>query len=359
MSQASLEISEISSALESLPSPLQRALHAMDLNPELELEKYRRYKNGELLSQDLTLLPNEAPGPEQLDQPEPSRPLIDTTSEVEEDDDDDYEMIPPSQPFAVLEDRAGELVLSTPVREDESLDLSLLVPGEITPTSSEYRPASQKLWRSLGQPEPAPVTAETVPKWKLPVAIGSTLVALGAVGGMTYVNTHPTLLKAVPLVAQITAAPAPAAIPPGQAMTGPDLALGEFSQLNLANLSGITLPGAVTATAPVVSTGVIDPAMPTPAAVPTPAATVAIAPTTAPSAISPSVTVASPSPASSAPSRPSLANSLVKKLLPANIQQVEVPRTANPAPAATTPQTTAAAQPKPYSPSNPPTPRQQ
>jgi hypothetical protein len=191
------------------------------------------------------------------------------------------------------------------------------------------------------------------------VAIGSTLVALGAVGGMTYVNTHPTLLKAVPLVAQITAAPAPAAIPPGQAMTGPDLALGEFSQLNLANLSGITLPGAVTATAPVVSTGVIDPAMPTPAAVPTPAATVAIAPTTAPSAISPSVTVASPSPASSAPSRPSLANSLVKKLLPANIQQVEVPRTANPAPAATTPQTTAAAQPKPYSPSNPPTPRQQ
>jgi hypothetical protein len=307
MSQAS---PATSSELDQLPSQLQQALQSLDLEPEQELEKYRQYKNGGIAA----LLT------------EPERPVIDIT---DEEDEEEYELIPPSQPFAMRDDDEedgvllpemepiryqvpGELVLSSHLREDESLDLSFLTPpGEITQLGDEYRPASQELWRSLGQPEPPPAPVPEA-KWRLPVAIGSSLLAVATVAGMTYINTHAELLKTIPVVAQLTAAPIPNPIPPGNLMQGPDLAMGEFSNLTLANINGIGLPTT---------------------AVPEPPTTIAIAPSTAPAVLpstapavlpsavvpSPAAPVTSPSPAANTPS---LADSLIRNLLPPNIQQL-------------------------------------
>lgn len=330
MSQASLEIS---ASLEPLPTPVQQALNMLDLEPERELERYRRFKEGKLEP----LPANDR----QSHNGEPSRPLIDTTDEEEEEE---YELIPPSQPFGIREPepqpepsaplRPGELVLSSLLQEDESLDLSLVAPGEIAQNPNEYLPASKELWRSLGQPEPT-VTPFPEPKsrWRMPLAIGSTAIAIASVSGMTYVNTHPALLQKVPMVAQLTATPAPIQVPPGQSLQGPDLSMGEFTELTLANINGITLPGtaepvvaAAAPTAPVSMAPTINPALAaTPKAAPAPA--VATAP-------------ASPAAANS----PTLADSLIRNLLPANIQQL------NARPAAAPQAETKAVDTKPYTP---------
>jgi hypothetical protein len=309
MSQAS---PATSSELDQLPSQLQQALQSLDLEPEQELEKYRQYKNGGIAA----LLT------------EPERPVIDTT---DEEDEEEYELIPPSQPFAMRDDDEedgvllpemepiryqvpGELVLSSHLREDESLDLSFLTPpGEITQLGDEYRPASQELWRSLGQPEPPPAPAPEA-KWRLPVAIGSSLLAVATVAGMTYVNTHAELLKTIPVVAQLTAAPIPNPIPPGNLMQGPDLAMGEFSNLTLANINGIALP---TTAAPIEAPTTIAAAPNTAPVLPSTAPVVL--PSTAPTVL-PSTAPVTGTPGTA--NTPSLADSLIRNLLPPNIQQL-------------------------------------
>jgi hypothetical protein len=336
MSQAS----PVTSAnLDALPTQLQQAISTLDLEPNRELERYRLYKGGS----------PESARTAQMNGNGLERPSIDITEEEEEED---YEMIPPSQPFAVLEEEpqrlpqvaAGELVLSSHLHEDESLDLSFVSPGEITQSHNEYLPASKELWRSLGQPDPATVAPEPKSKWRLPVAIGSSIVALTAVTGMTYVNTHPALLKTVPMVAQLTAPPAPVQIPPGQALQGPDLAMGEFSDLTLANLNSIVLPGSAepiaAAPAPVVPTAAAVSAAPAkPNVVVT--APVPVNAQTSASAVAPVVPAPAPS------NSPSLADSLIRNLLPANIQQMNARPEAAPK-AATKPAETA----KPYTPAN-------
>jgi hypothetical protein len=329
MSQASVETS---ANLEGLPSTLLQALKTLELDPSQELERYRSYRSVG------------------LEYGKASRPKVDITEE--DDDEYEYEMIPPSQTFVRPTEEpqrskqiAGGLVLSNQLRADESLDLSVVAPGEITKNPNEYLPASKELWRSLGQPAlKTEATPEQTSKWQLPVAIGSSVMALTAVTGMTYVNTHPALLQTVPVVAQLTAPPAPIQIPPGQTLQGPDLAMGEFSDLTLANINSLSLPGmaesVAAAPAPAAQMAAVVPAAP---AQPSPSVAAPI------KANTPTPTQATTATAATAQSNThSLADSLVRNLLPANIQQVNVRPEAAPkieSKAATT---------KPYNPTNTP-----
>jgi hypothetical protein len=284
-----------------IPAYLRQALQMLDLQPEAEVAKYRAYKEGKTAT--------------------PTYEKLNPVLAAPEEEDEDYEEIPPSEPFAVMEharayspdsdaEPAGKLVFKDSEPPAASLDLSMLPPGEISSARNEYLPASQELWRSLGKPAaPAEIP---VPKWKLPVAIGSALTAVAALSGMTYVNLHPTLLQQVPVVAQLTAPPVMPAIPPGQNLAGPDLAMGEFTDLGLGNINSITLPNsnaqiaqAPVATAPINTVPTIqNPAQPT-----------------APSTIQPPVATAT-SPTAPTGSTTRLSDTLVRNLLPPNIQQM-------------------------------------
>jgi hypothetical protein len=305
-----------------LSSRLQQALNMLDLNPEKELARYQQHKHDG--ADELKTFESA-----ELIEPSPSDlpPLTVSFASagvmtMTDDEEEDYEVIPPSEPFAVYEEvsgqvaamksdqfqqnqtRAGEMVLTGQLPENESLNLSLVPPpGEIASVRDEYLPSSQELWRSLGQTAPPPAEIP-IPKWKLPVAIGSSLMAIAAVGGMSYVNMNPALLKTVPLAAQLTTVKVPVSGPPGDVMLGPDLAMGEFSELNLSNINGITLPGTEAPKAAVLN----PPAVATnPAIVPT--------------------LVPSPPAATMAPSLPTtaatrLSDGLIRNLLPPNIQQL-------------------------------------
>jgi hypothetical protein len=293
---------------------LQQALNMLDLNPEKELSRYRQYKNGGLDA--LTTF-----GSAELIEESPSSapPLTVSFASIgvmTDEEDEDYEVIPPSEPFAVYEDvssqvspqkkqsPAGEMVLTGQLPESESLNLSLVLPGEIEPVRDEYLPASQELWRSLGQTAPLPVETP-ISKWKVPLAIGSSLLAIATVSGMSYVNMHPALLKGVPLVSQLTAVTVPTSGPPGEVILGPDLALGEFSDLSLSNINSITIPGQETAAV------VTTPKTPT---TPSPE-------TVLPATTTPVITPPAPTGLATAPTA-RLADGLIRNLLPPNIQQL-------------------------------------
>jgi hypothetical protein len=322
-----------------IPAYLRQALQMLDLQPEAEIAKYRAYKEGKTT----TLI---------------SDPASEKTTSVmtaPEEEEEDYEEIPPSEPFAVMEharaytsdslaEPAGKLVFKDSEPPAASLDLSMLPPGEISSARNEYLPASQELWRSLGKPTaPAEIP---LPKWKLPVAIGSALTAVAAVSGMTYVNLHPTLLQQVPVVAQLTAPPIMPAIPPGQNLAGPDLAMGEFTDLGLGNINSITLPNssAQIAQAPVAAVAPFNTLPPTIQNPPQPIV---------PSAVQPPVT-ASTAPTATSGTR--LSDTLVRNLLPPNIQQMSG-RDVSPAVAPAIPQTSAPQSsvqtPAPYVPQTP------
>jgi hypothetical protein len=298
---------------------LQQALSMLDLSPEDELNRYRRYKKGEL---DAVRTFESA---ELIERPggvgSLSRAFAVPVKTTDEEEDEEYEMIPPSQSFAVYDNNnndpatsiqstdldndmpAGEMVLSGQVPENDSLNLSVRAPGTITPRE-EYLPASQDLIRSLGAVSPP--TEIQIPKWKMPVAIGSSLVAMAAIGGMSYVNMHPTLLKSVPGVAQLTASPVLPVVPPGQVLQGPDLAMGEFSDLSLSNINNLTIPNTEIAK---VGNSNLPPAV---AATSTPAGAALAQPI-----------VPNPGMATTAPSPTShLADGLIRNLLPPSIQQL-------------------------------------
>jgi hypothetical protein len=287
-----------------IPAYLRQALQMLDLQPEAEIAKYRAYKEGKITTHIS----------------DPASEKLTSVMTAPEEEEEDYEEIPPSEPFAVMEharaytsdsvaEPAGKLVFKDSEPPAASLDLSMLPPGEISSARNEYLPASQELWRSLGKPTaPAEIP---LPKWKLPVAIGSALTAVAAVSGMTYVNLHPTLLQQVPVVAQLTAPPIMPAIPPGQNLAGPDLAMGEFTDLGLGNINSITLPNssAQIAQAPVAAVAPFNTLPPT---IQNPTQPIV------PSAVQPPVT------ASTAPTAAGtrLSDTLVRNLLPPNIQQM-------------------------------------
>ncbi len=316
-----------------IPAYLRQALQMLDLQPEAEVAKYRAYKEGKIAAQA-------------------SEKLNHVLAALEEEEED-YEKIPPSEPFAVMEharayapdlaiEPAGKLVFKDSEPPAASLDLSMLPPGEISSARNEYLPASQELWRSLGKPTaPAEIP---LPKWKLPVAIGSALTAVAAVSGMTYVNLHPALLQQVPVVAQLTAPPVMPSIPPGQNLAGPDLAMGEFTDLGLGNINSITLPNssAQIAQAPITP---IAPANTVPSTIQIPSSTTSQAPLQSPVGVG-----ASPTPTNST----HLSDTLVRNLLPPNIQQMAGRDVSQPfAPAAPQPSVQTPAAPAPYVPQTP------
>ncbi len=298
---------------------LQQALSMLELNPENELGRYRRYKKGELdavktfESAELIERPG-GMGP--LNRAFTTAGMVNMTDEEEED----YEVIPPSQSFVVYgkeasepsnsiqstpldnEIPAGEMVLRSPAPVSDNLNLSLRTPGSITPRD-EYSSASQDLIRSFGS-TPA-LTKIQIPKWKMPLAIGSSLVAIAAVGGMSYVNMHPALLKNVPVIAQLTTTPVLPVVPPGEVLQGPDLAMGEFSDLSLSNINSLTVPGTEIAKT-------ANQNSPT-----------TIAPNSSPAigAALPQPALAAPSVATAAPTS-RLADGLIRNLLPPSIQQL-------------------------------------
>jgi hypothetical protein len=304
-----------------IPAYLRQALQMLDLQPEAEVAKYRAYKEGKIAT--------------------PTYEKLNPVLAAPEEEDEDYEEIPPSEPFAVIEharayssdsdaEPAGKLVFKDSEPPAVSLDLSMLPPGEISSARNEYLPASQELWRSLGKPAaPAEIP---VPKWKLPVAIGSALTAVAAVSGMTYVNLHPTLLQQVPVVAQLTAPPVMPAIPPGQNLAGPDLAMGEFTDLGLGNINAITLPNsnAQIAQAPVATATTAPVNTTVPPTIQNPGQ-----PTVQP-AIQPPVTTATSPTAPTGTTR--LSDTLVRNLLPPNIQQMSGRDVSQPSVAPTNPQ---------------------
>jgi hypothetical protein len=323
-----------------IPAYLRQALQMLDLQPEAEVAKYRAYKAGKAATPTY-----EKPNP---------------VLAAPDEEDEDYEEIPPSEPFAVMEharaynsdsEPAGKLVFKDSEPPAASLDLSMLPPGEISSARNEYLPASQELWRSLGKP--AAPGEIPVPKWKLPVAIGSAITAVAAVSGMTYVNLHPTLLQQVPVVAQLTAPPVMPAIPPGQNLAGPDLAMGEFTDLGLGNINSITLPSnAQIAQAPV-ATATTAPVNTVPPTIQNPAQP------TAPSTIQPPVATTT-SPTAQTGSTNRLSDTLVRNLLPPNIQQMagrDVSQPSAPAPQSSVPQSSAPQSsvqtPAPYVPQTP------
>jgi hypothetical protein len=329
-----------------IPAYLRQALQMLDLQPEAEIAKYRAYKEGKITAaHNLEKLSSENLNPEKLNH----------VMAAPEEEEEDYEEIPPSEPFAVMEharayatdsatEPAGKLVFKDSEPPAASLDLSMLPPGEISSARNEYLPASKELWRSLGKP-----AAETpVPKWKLPVAIGSALTAVAAVSGMTYVNLHPSLLQQVPVVAQLTAPPVMPSIPPGQNLAGPDLAMGEFTDLGLGNINSITLPNsnaqiaqAPTAFAPTAPVNTVSPTIQSPSQ------------STLQSPLQPPVGAAV---APTATSTTHLSDTLVRNLLPPNIQQMagrDVSQTAVTSPATQSPLQAPVAAPAPYVPQTP------
>jgi hypothetical protein len=319
-----------------IPAYLRQALQMLDLQPEAEIAKYRAYKAGKVTT--------------------PTSEKLISVMTAPEEEEEDYEEIPPSEPFAVMEharaytsdsmaEPAGKLVFKDSEPPAASLDLSMLPPGEISSARNEYLPASQELWRSLGKPTaPAEIP---IPKWKLPVAIGSALAAVGAVSGMTYVNLHPTLLQQVPVVAQLTAPPIMPAIPPGQNLAGPDLAMGEFTDLGLGNINSITLPNSSTQIAQAPVTATTAPINTVPPTIQNPAQPIV------PSAVQPPVT------ASTAPTGGTrLSDTLVRNLLPPNIQQmsgrdVSQPSVVAPTLSQTSPPQSSTQTPAPYVPQTP------
>jgi hypothetical protein len=292
-----------SAAQQGIPAYLRQVLQMLDLQPEAEVAKYRAYKEGKIIT--------------------PTYEKLNPVLAAPEEEEEDYEEIPPSEPFAVMEharayasaadaEPAGKLVFKDSEPPATSLDLSMLPPGEISSARNEYLPASQELWRSLGKPS---ARAEIpVPKWKLPVAVGSAMTAIAAVSGMTYVNLHPTLLQQVPVVAQLTAPPATPAIPPGQNLAGSDLAMGEFTDLGLGNINSITLPNSSAQIAQTsISTATTAPINNVPPTIQSPTQP------TVPSVIQPPVrTTATAQNAAST----RLSDTLVRNLLPPNIQQM-------------------------------------
>jgi hypothetical protein len=80
-----------------LPSFLRRSLHMLDLQPEVEMAKYRHYKEGK------------------IDTYAKLSPVV-TTPDL---DEEDYEIIPPSEPFAILE-RSPDPADSTYARSERN-----------------------------------------------------------------------------------------------------------------------------------------------------------------------------------------------------------------------------------------------
>jgi hypothetical protein len=238
------------------------------------------------------------------------RPIVTNTTL----DDDDYEVIPPPLPAVAPPPVYQPFDLDPPEISVafQPLDLDYTRGGEIAPFQGEdYLEASERLRaQAIAEEVPAPAAATIAapaitkpkPQFFTPWKVGSIAAIAAIAGGATYLFTHPAILS--PQVATVLP---PTSVLPGQKIQSPDLAASDFTDLNLSTITTIQ-PQVATAPAPA------PVAAPVAAPAPAPAAT-----NNAPTAIpyNPTQPIAPPK----LSTQPKLSDSLMRSLLPQNLQQ--------------------------------------
>jgi hypothetical protein len=192
---------------------------------------------------------------------------------------------------------------------DRQMALNFSSGGQMATYQDEYSSSSQELLRQIqsGRPptDPATITPEETaaakprPKHLTPLKIGSMAAVCALAGGAVYTYLNPSILA--PLTATKTVNTATTSLL-GQTIQSPNLAVNEFSELNLSTLNTIKLPTAPTAT-PTTTATMIAPAT---------------SPTGAPVAIPFNRPTTQVAPVTMITSQPRLADSLVRSLLPPN-----------------------------------------
>jgi hypothetical protein len=196
---------------------------------------------------------------------------------------------------------------------DRQMALNFSSGGQMATYQDEYSSSSQELLRQIqsGRPPIDPATTDTTetaaakprPKHLTPLKIGSMAAVCALAGGAVYTYLNPQILA--PLTATKTVNTATTSLL-GQTIQSPNLAVNEFSELNLSTINTIKLPTAPTATT---------------SSTPTTTATM-IAPATSPAGAPVAIPFNRPTtqvaPVTMITSQPRLADSLVRSLLPPN-----------------------------------------
>ncbi len=192
---------------------------------------------------------------------------------------------------------------------DRQMALNFSSGGQMATYQDEYSSSSQELLRQIqsGRPPTDPATtaptetaaAKPRPKHLTPLKIGSMAAVCALAGGAVYTHLNPSILA--PLTATKTVNTATTSLL-GQTIQSPNLAVNEFSELNLSTLNTIKLPTAPIAT-PTTTATMIAPAT---------------SPTGAPVAIPFNRPTTQVAPVTMITSQPRLADSLVRSLLPPN-----------------------------------------
>ncbi len=298
---------------------LQQALSCLDIKLEDELTRFRhKLEHHELDPQSQPQLADfNADAEVELLEPE----IASTTITA-----DDYEIIPPSGGFVIINstplpetsftaittfDRAPLIVHGEDISvAHESLDLNFTSGGQIAPFREDYIASSQELLRQIqagatNPPEsghrPQTVTTPTKSRWITPLKLGSVAAACVLVVAGTYTYFNPTILAPL-TVTKVGTVTATTINPLGQIIQSPNLAANEFTELNLSNLNTIKIATAAPATNVSTIANPVGTKATTPTAIPfTPVNTQSITPPTT-------------------QAQPRLADSLVKSLLPSNFQ---------------------------------------
>jgi hypothetical protein len=204
-----------------------------------------------------------------------------------------------------------------PLASHENLNLNFSLGGAIDPFHDEYSSSSQELLRQiqsgyptadpLNQP-PEPAATEPKRKYLTPLKIGSMAAACVLVGGAVYTYLNPSILAPSTATKVVTSTATTNSL--GQLIQSPNLAVNEFTELNLSALNTIKLP--TTATTTNVTT--VTPS--TVNATQTGAATAPVAIPFNGRQVIPPTTITS---------QPRLADSLVRSLLPPNFHSLAKP----------------------------------
>jgi hypothetical protein len=318
--------SSVESATTDLNPHLQEALGCLDIKLEDELTRFRQQQDRESVQvieetwlQDSTFRDSDS----SIMSAEIVAPRANNiTLEA-----GDYEVLPPSEGFAVLEARSAahhpqrmrssaanyapavgqtENVTLPP----EELDLNFSQGGAIAPFHNEYLASSHELLRQIQAEEPTSPTAEPVatpPKRKFftPLRVSSIAALCVITGGAVYTYLNPSVLNTLTGAKVATVTTTTTASNLGQSIQSPNLAANEFTDISLSNLNTISVN-----TAPTTSNV-------------TQAATTTTSNTTAANPVAIPYTPVNPQ--TIVPPKivqPKVADSLVKSLLPGNFQQL-------------------------------------
>jgi hypothetical protein len=304
---------------------LQEALGCLDIKLEDELGRFREYQSQESVQVvEETWL--QGSSERDRDSSIISAEIIPPPGNDITLKEGDYEVLPPSEGFGVLEEqpaphrvqpsRARESYTSVVERDrelvssPEELDLNFSQGGAIAPFHNEYLASSQELLRQIEAEEPASPTPEPVAvrrqrKFLTPFRFTSIAALCVIAGGGIYAALNPSVLNTLTgtKVATVTTSTTITTSNLGQSIQSPNLAANEFTDINLSNLNTIAVN-----TAPTTPT--------------VPQTTTTAAPTAANPVVVPYTPVNPQTIAPPAIVQPKIADSLVKSLLPGNFQQL-------------------------------------